>query len=534
MKTQRVSTVNYSNNINNNKKSSKKDVTFGFQLVLENGASNPKISTKGSVLVHEYVKIFGQSTIKKFWKAPEKLFGLDGFLKDTAEPFKSNQDYIEKVAAAVDVEDFLKRRLRDVNAQLESNNLSVEEKGALNYKAEKLRGKLEKWRNLPAREKKLEVLALLLPGTIENNKAVYTPNIKRLKQSSEITPESPAKTVRLTDVNLIEVIDEVKKQGSIRVAKNVKFIAAKDLAATGVAVFEKFARMPAYKHYLKDGFCMTAIHPGGGYGDVDIDVRGKLVNIRTNEIGHDYKHNILTGKPERLGAMGASVPSLLNNYAQQIGITNKEDIDIIKKTGVGEMATSPHVRLNNKDCAKAIEILLQTGLYEQIGHGPDNTLLSIKNEAMETYNNATKYAANSFANNIAVASIPKIAKSNQLVVLSGPMTMGINESIINAPELYGAKDLRELAFKYIAENTKGDETIADNIGKFDIICDKRVSVKNNTPGGEKLLTRNRKVIIHPNRGQWLDLPLKDFAKKDKTVFDTIRILGKKALRRMKR
>jgi len=230
--------------------------------------------------------------------------------------------------------------------------------------------------------------------------------------------------------------------------------------------------------------------------------------------------------------MGASVPSLLNNYAQQIGITNKDDLEIIKKTGVGEMATSSQVRLSNKNCEKAIEVLLQTGIYEQIGKGPDNTLLSIKPEALETYNKATRYAVNSYANNIAVASIPKIAKSNQLVILSGPMTMGINESIQNAPELYGAKDLRELAFKYIAENTKGDETIADNIGKFDIICDKRVSVKNNTRGGEMLLTG--KVITHPNRGQWLDLPLKDFVKSDKTVIDTVRVLGKKALRRLKK
>lgn len=530
MKTPAISSNSYSNNPYNNAKSKK--VTFGYQLVLENGASNPQISTKGSVLVNEYVTVFGQRIMKKFWKDPVKLFGMDGFLKDTAEPFKDNQDYMQKIASAADVEDFLKRRLRDVNAQLESNNLSEKEDADLEYKAEKLRGKLKKWKELPAREKRLEGLALLLPGTVENNKATYIPNIKRVKQTAEITPESPEKTVRLTNVNLIETIEEIKNQGSIEVAKKVKFIPAKDLAATGVAVFEKFANDYKYKHYIKDGLAMTVIHPGGGYGDVDIDVRGSLVNIRTNEIGHDYKHNILNGKQERLGAIGASVPKVLSNFAEKIGITSKEDIETIKKTGLGEMATSPQVRLNNKNHSRAIDILLQTGVYELVGKGQDNTLLKVKPEAMETYNTATKYVVDSYANNLAVASIPKIAKSNQLVVLSGPMTMGINESIMNAPELYGAKDLRELTFNFIARNTKGDETIADNIGKFNIICDKNISVKNNTRGGEMLLTG--KVITHPNRGQWLDLPLKDFVKKDKTIIDKAKIITKQAIRKIRR
>lgn len=481
---------------------------------MEEGASNPKVSVKTLVLNNK----------------GKKLFEYEGFLKTSPAAFKDNDDYIKKTARAVDIGGTLKRDIDSFENQLEENHLTEDETKTLGKKLKSLKDDLKIWQSLGSSEKKLKGLALLLPGTLQGNEAAFLPNIKK------VDPENPQKVVRLTSVNLEDVIKAIDEEGTVKRSKNMKFVPIKDLGATGLAVLKKFMTVPEYKKRVDKGFFMTVMHPGGGYGEVDIKLKDDTrVSIETNESGHKLHQNILTNspEPERLGAMGASVKKALSNYAEKIGITNPAEIDEIIKTGAGQMTTSPQIRLHNKNNGQAINILLNTGIYEASNQGPQSTLLTVKAEGMDVFHKASKYVVDSFANNIAVGAISKITEGVNVVAVSGPLAMGLDKTIKTNPELYEATDMRTLVFKFIDRNAKNDETIKDNIKRcgFDIVCDERVSVKNNTEGGAMLL--KGKVKTFARRGEWIDVPLKSFKQHDKTIFEQIQIVAKQTLKKIR-
>ncbi len=80
------------------------------------------------------------------------------------------------------------------------------------------------------------------------------------------------------------------------------------------------------------------------------------------------------------------------------------------------------------------------------------------------------------------------------------------------PEIYGANDLRELVLKKIDSRVGNDITcnILRKANDFDVVCDKFLSIDNNTPGGALLLTDN--TTIFARRGEWIRIPVEALKK----------------------
>ncbi len=464
-----------------------KPLSFKSRLTFDIGASDPRGSLK--VLVQD--------------NKGKDMFEYNGFVNDSVKGFENNDDFIRKIAQAIDVEGLIDNDIKVIKTQLADNSLSDDLKENLNNKLDKLQSNKKMLQNRSSAEKKLTGFALLLPGTLQGKMALFLPNLKRKDESD------PTKLVRLTEINLNKVLNEVESQGKVKVAKDVKFIPVKDLAGTGLGVAQKIISHPEYSKRFSRGFFAAIVQTGGGFGAVDVKLmQNSKVNIETNECGHDIYFNILNGKKQRLGKMGASTKDIIRNFSEKMGIIDTDNVKALISTGLGQLATNTQIRLNNLKDSEAIKVLLSTGCYDIVNKDSQSVLLKVNSNSIEKFMNASKYALHSYVNAIAVYAITRINRGANLFVISGPLAMGLNETISQNPKDYEAKNLRELIYKYIDINDDLDETRINlaKYNKFDIVCDKAVSVANNTSGGALLLAE--KIKAFSRRGEWMSVPIK--------------------------
>lgn len=479
-----INKTSFSNTNNNLNK-----LSFKSKLTFDIGASDPRGS----------LKILVQNNKGK------DLFEYNGFVNDSTKGFESNEDFIKKIANAIDVETLISKDIKLIKLQIKDSSISVET-------IEKLKSRLsslqEQQRILEKRsqaEKKLTGFALLLPGTLQGQTALFLPNLKRKEESDS------SKLVRLTEVDLGQVINEVKSQGKVKVADDIKFVPAKDLAGTGLGVAKKIFEHPDYQNKFNKGFFAAVVQTGGGFGAVDVKLMDdSKINIETNECGHDIYLNILNGKKQRLGDMGASTKNIIRNFAEKLNITDKSDVKSLVLTGLGQLATEQEIRLNNVKDEDAIKILTNSGIYNIMKKDSQGTVLRVLPERLKEFNEASKYAIHSYANAIAAYAITRINRGANLFVLSGPLAMGLNDTIKNNSEKFEAENLKELILKYIDLNDELDETRINlaKYNKFEIVCDRALSVTNNTLGGSLFLSE--KIKTFSRRGEWMQVPLKVF------------------------
>ena len=142
----------------------------------------------------------------------------------------------------------------------------------------------------------------------------------------------------------------------------------------------------------------------------------------------------------------------------------------------------------------------------------NNIILELNEKSVDKFNEASKYAIESYADTLALHAITKINSGANLYIISGPLAMGLNARVKEAPNLFGVKNLKDVIFKYIDERVNSDITcnILRKANKFDIICEKGMSIADNTCGGALLL--NGKLKTFSRRGEWLELPLKALRK----------------------
>lgn len=511
-------------NTASNRQSKAKSLAFKSKYVFDIGASDPRGSLK--ILVQN--------------NKGQDLFEYKGFVNDTTAGFKDNDDFVKKVAQAVDVETLIDKDHEAITTRIIQNNISAEEKEKLVEKLKELEINKKILQSRTPKEMKMRGLALLLPGTIQDHTALFMANLKK------IDPSVPEGKSSLTEVDLDKVISEIKAQGKVKISKrfNIKkdFVPCKDLAGTGIGVAKKIANHPIFKERFTKNFFGVAIQTGGGFGAVDIKLKqDSLVSIETDESGHDLYHDPKTGKEIRLGKAGASAPCVIENYATKMGITAPDDIEALKKTGMAQLATDAEIKLNNTKDAAAIEVLKKTEAYN-INAGLANTTLKVKDSHLPMFKDATAYSIGAYADALARYAITKIDRGANLYVLSGPLAMGLNRSIKADPENFGgAKDMRELILKSISSHIKNDYTpnALKKAYNFDVICDPSLSVDNNTSGGSLLLSRKtRSKMDVSRRGEWLDVPIEVLKEKKPTTLtiaktrflNTLVTLKDKALR----
>lgn len=505
-----------SSNTSSNSQSKAKSIAFKSKYVFDIGASDPRGSLK--ILVQN--------------NKGQDLFEYKGFVNDTTAGFKDNDDFVKKVAQAVDVETLIDKDHEAITTRIIQNNISAEEKEKLVEKLKELETNKKILQSRTPKEKKMRGLVLQLPGTIQDHTALFMANLKK------IDPSAPGGQSSLTEVDLDKVISEIKAQGKVKISKrfNIKkdFVPCKDLAGTGLGIAKKIANHPIFKKIFTKNFFGVAVQTGGGFGAVDIKLKqDSLVSIETDESGHDLYYDPKTGKEIRLGKLGASSVSVIENYATRMGIEAPADIDALKKTGMAQLATDREIKLNNAKDTAAIEVLKKTGAYDVTNAGLANTTLKVKDSHLTMFKDATAYSIGAYADTLARHAITKIDRGANLYVVSGPLAMGLNRSIKADPENFaGAKDMRELILKSISTHIKGDYTpnALKQVYNFDVICDPSLSVDNNTSGGSLLLSRKaRKKMDVARRGEWMDVPIEVLKEKGNDAFTVIKSKAVKSL-----
>lgn len=478
-----VQKISYSNH------PSKNNVSFKNKLTYDIGASDPRGSMK--ILVQD--------------NQGKDLFEYKGYVNNTIKGFESNDDFTNKIAKAVDVESLLKKDIVSVGNQLKRNHLSAEEHEKLTEKLDDLKRKQNILKNQSKEDKKLTGFALLLPGTLQGHIALIMANLKKIDKTA------PGGLSSLIKVDLDNIITKIRENGKVEIADNFKFMPVKDLSGTGLGIAAKIANSPEYGYRFTKGFYAVAVQTGGGFGAVDIKLKSdNEVDIETDECGHDLYHDDKTGKELRLGKLGASTGSVIENFATSLGITNPADQKALTQTGMAQLATQKEIKLNNEKDEAAIKVLLDTGMYEIADKRSETTIVKVKDDSIADFNKASRTAVRAYAYALALHAITKIDRGANLYVVSGPLAMGLNNTIKDDPEVYGADDMRDLIFKMIDSRVGNDVTcnIMREGHDFDIVCDKSMSVADNTSGGSLLLEDNANLFAR--RGEWLKVPTEAF------------------------
>lgn len=458
--------------------------TFKSKLTFDIGASDPRGTLK--LLVQD--------------NDGKDLFEYKGFVNDSTKGFKSNIDFIRKLAQVVDIESKVERDIISLEKRIRTNGLSEEEAKKAKDKLGELSSMLKILQERNPAEKKLTGIALLLPGTLKGKTALFTANLRRTDGQS------------LTNIKLKKLITEIRKQGKVelkdRFNTKTNFVACKDIAGTGIGVAEKIAHR--YRKRFKDGFFASIVQTGGGFGAASVKVKQEYVAIETSECSHDLYFDPQTGGEKRLGKLGTSTSSVIENFANEIGITASDDIKALVATGNAKIATSKQIKFDNIKDAKAIDILLKTQAYCVHSRNNSMTTLAIKDSHVNMFNAGSKRAVQAYADALARHAISMINHGANLYVLSGPLAMGLNDRVKEAPEVFdGAIGLRGLILKAIDDRVGKDDTCNGlrKANRFDVVCDRKLSSENNTRGGSLLLSK-RAHSLEMSRGEWIGIPLK--------------------------
>lgn len=462
-------------------RSKRKQISFQMRQTFDIGASDPR----------------GTLKIRIQKDNGEDLFEYKGFL--SAHGFKDNDDFIKRVATSTDIEVLITQDIESIESQLQDPNLkecpaAIEK---LTKKLNELKANRETLNNLPKSEKKLTGFALLVPGTLKERTVLFMANLRDLAGKP------------LQNVNLEQVLTEIERQGKVKLAKYLNFLPCKDLAGTGIGIAKKVINHPVYGKRFGPGFSFVVVQTGGGFGAVNVlveDEKAKFVSIKTDESGHDRVYSRKTGKEERLGKIGASTSTVIENYSRELGITDPAELKALVATGKAEMATLQKISLSTLKDSEAIKVLLKTQVYRLVSQNSETTTLQVQD--LNKFVQGSKAAIESYADTLSIHAITRITRGTNLYVVSGPLAMGINDRIKEIPELFGEKikDLRDLIFQGI--NTRIENDLTCNLlrrsNNFDIVCDKSMSVANNTFGGSLLLAGGSRDFA--KRGEWITIP----------------------------
>lgn len=459
------------------------DISFKNKMTFDVGASDPRGTLK--ILVED--------------NDGADLFEYKGYVNDTTKGFKDEEHFVERIARAMNVQRLIEEDAEKAKAEL--NGASEKESEKLEKKIKDLRSMQETLDSQSSEERKITGFALLLPGTIQKHVAILMANLRKTDGKS------------LENVDLDKVISKAKENGDVELVDNADFIPAKDLAGTGLGVASRLINHPIYGPKLAHepkGFHAVAVQTGGGFGSVDIKfISDTELMTETNECSHDLFHDEETKTEKRLGELGPNTKGVITNFAKELGIENEDDIKALVKTGMGQIATQPSIILNKAKDNAAIKVLLNTGIYEIANDGSETMTLAVKqdNGNMINFYSASKTAINKYATAIALHAVTKINNGANLVILSGPLAMGLNKTIKANPEIFKAEDLRELVLKKV-EKRLGKDNTAKSLRishEFDIVCDKDLSVDNNTFGGSLLLAGKTKT--YARKGEWITVSI---------------------------
>lgn len=490
MRIQKISSGAY---YNNNTAAKKNNIAFTSDMEsIDIGASNPK----------------GNARVRYMDKRGNTLFSYKSHLNYDADKFQNNDDFNTRVAELIDPNKTMTRELNKKTNQLLDTSIPEKTRAKLEAEVKELENNLGILKSRTAKQKELRGIAVFLPATLQGKRVLIMPNLRDVSGNS------------LENVELKDIITKLQENGNVKLEKNfnpeVNFIPLKDLAATGVTVTKKVMDHPELSKRFDKGFCMSVVQPGGGWGVTTVELNeDDIITLRTSESGHDVYYDYKTKKAIRYGE-NASVPAVIKNYAQALGITDPDELKAVKATGLAHMSTQKQIDLSSINDKKAIDALMKTEAYELVNAGSEITTLRIKDA--QKFEKASMASIKAFADAIACHAITRINRGYNLLALSGPLTMGLDAKLKEHPikiktmDSTGAvtnvtvNNMVEAVWARIYAYKATDNTVKLYIKEknFEIVCDKALSAVDNNESGAFFLSGETKTIA--KRGERVTIP----------------------------
>lgn len=497
-------------------------VSFGHKVIVDIGASNPKGTCKVLVKSDD-----GRDLYKK-----------NGFLNHTTEGFKTFDEKTGSIDGGQ--ADFISK-LDDVIFNAHQDVLRLASEGKIRFATDK--------NGSDDADRKLSSVAVFVPGTTftmcKDDRIAFIPNLRNDKGES------------ILNVDFKEYEREIKENGrraeGLDASDDFELVVTKDLGGAGLAI----AKILAKRGELKSGDYIMGVMTGGGFGSVDIKVKGSenepYVEFETSESSSYLTGNTLiydkitktfddiltSDNPkekfdeikngvglaeffpvlEKLGRQGVSVKSHIKCFlnALELPLSKEESaqlLALVQKVGDARIVTNDKMYVSKED--KKLYQQLKTCEYfaEIESDNPEKYAFSMNHDVLsdEQIKRARMIAVNDYANSVSLISINKINDCINKVYLVGPFAQGLNRHIMQNQEDYGAKNLSDLIRKKIDTNT--DENHVDlpstkrlmDLYNFEVICDSAIDFPDNTFAGDILL--DKKLEFTPNRGSWFSIPLK--------------------------
>ncbi len=498
------------------------NVHFGHKIIIDIGASNPK------------------GTCKVLVKSDDgrDLSKTNGYLNNTVNGFSTKDETGKKIDGGQS--DFISK-LDDVIFNAHRDVLRLAREGKIKF-AQDTKGGTKK-------DSMLSGVAVFVPGTTftmcKDDKIAFIPNLRNDEGES------------LVNIDFKKYEEEIKTGGprakGLDPTKGFELVVTKDLGGAGLAL----AKVLAKRDELKIGDYVMGVMTGGGFGSVDVKVKGSeeapVVEFETSESssylsGNTQMHSKISStinelfshenpkaefqriKDEigldeffpilgKLGRQGVSVKSHLNCFlrALELDATEEEYANVMKlaqKAGDARLVTSDKMHVSASDEELCEELKACRFFKEVESNDPEKRIFSMNRDVVsdEKIDKARIEAVHDYANAVSLISINKINDCINKVYLVGPFAQGLNKDIKRAPDYYGAADLPSLIMQKI--NTNIDPQHVDlpstkrlmELYNFEIICDPQVNFPDNTFAGDMLL--DRKLQFTPNRGSWFQIPLK--------------------------
>jgi hypothetical protein len=277
------------------------------------------------------------------------------------------------------------------------------------------------------------------------------------------------------------------------------------------------------------------------------------VLVKTTETAYNPSVKRINKQTVRLGDVGATAKTVIRNYAKGLGITDPAQIKSLQDLGKSEVATLNRIEIvdvSDAKTQKAIGVLMGTGYYlksheKDEKSGAEKIVLSLKTdpETQDAVKNARWKVFKLYSEVAAQIGILKNNEEINTLVLTGPLTNGLDEAIRKDSAFYNkiaqndlkcfnrdrhgdivptyfnkkmsqsvdgkpeVRDLKDLVLakmdRYVGEHIT-PKHLADS-NEFEIICDNRIKVPDNTVAG-KVLLDNHSGRISQERGNWWRIP----------------------------
>lgn len=498
------------------------NTSFTHKVLIDIGASNPKGTCKVMVKSDD-----GRQLYKK-----------SGYLNTTTDGFKRTKDengFLDGGQA------YFIQRLDKVIKKANNTVLKEAQEGKIEFAKDE--------NGDDTHDRQLSGVVVFVPGTTytlkKNDEIAFIPNLKNDLGET------------LVNIDFNEYEKDLKANcdpDGLNVSKDFEFVVTKDLGGAGVAL----AKVLAQRNELKAGDYIMGVMTGGGFGSVDIKVKGSerapIVEFETSEsssylTGNTLMHSkisdtfdslINSENPqegfqkikeevgldeffpvlEKLGRQGVSVKSHLKCFFEALDLPisieeRQKLITLAQKTGDARLVTLGKIGVAKKDETLCSELDKCKYFSELPSDSKDKRIFTLNSDliSQEQIDKAVITAVEDYANSVSLISINKINDCINKVYLVGPFAQGLNSYIKEHQEDYGAKDLPSLIRKKIETNI--DERHADlpstrrlmKLYNFEVICDPEINFPDNTYAGDVFL--HKKLEFTPNRGSWFSIPLKD-------------------------